>query len=163
MPIASHAVWVPSGSILPMPGRTRHAQRCPSRAPWSQCAAERCHRRCGCCLPGTPPCRAGRQTMASKREHAAEHVCRTSLCCAGFLCVFCQALFGMHTLQSLMIRSQAGFAELTQFAQCASLCCCRYEMEIKAIRLLDFYGGPSNVKPDAYFAAQAAVAGHALA
>ena len=29
-------------------------------------------------------------------------------------------------------------------------------MEIEAIRLLDFYGGPSDIEPDAYFAARAA-------
>jgi hypothetical protein len=45
-----------------------------------------------------------------------------------------------------------------------SLRWCRYEMRIEAIRLLDFYGGPSNIEPDAYFAARAATTdAHALA
>ena len=37
-------------------------------------------------------------------------------------------------------------------------------MDIKAIRLLDFYGGPSDIEPDAYFAARAAAShAHVLA
>ena len=80
-----------------------------------------------------------------------------------FVHVPCQTLCGVHARQSPVIWCQAGNQLTSEWADTTcSLCkrfslwCCRYEMKIEAIRLLDFYGGPSDIEPGAYFAARAA-------